>query len=548
MTKISNQYSLTNILTADLANSRLGINNVSPAYSLDLTGTARVSTSAYFATASGSVGIGTTSPTFSAGGGLQIRGSGFTSMRVSSASYVGLDVSQINSSGDAYVYLRDNTNLIFGTNDAERMRITAAGNVGIGTTSVTADYDKSVILYGGNPSYIVQTNDNTGYGYFHIKTPSYDWSFGYDGANNFKISNGTHPASSTKFTIASSGAATFSSSVTIQSAGKLTVNRSDNTRYGEFYTDNLAVHLTSSSDPLRISSADRTEFYNAGSERIRITSAGNVGIGTTSPTGAAGLALVLNSGASQGRICIKTSATGDASGDGLQIGVSGTGAFIEQRENAELSFATNASEKMRITATGNVGIGTTSPDRDANTRSLAISGGLYAAASLELFGPSAYGGRNYIIFTGTPQSLIFYDLTASATRMTISSTGGIGAAGSTTNIYNPSDKRLKQNISTLTYGLDKVKALNPVKFNWADGFEPNEANKTLLGFIAQEVNEVIPEAIESFGGDINLNGELINNPLRVNEKFIIPVLVKAIQELSAENTSLINRIEALENK
>lgn len=42
MTKISNQYSLTNILTADLANSRLGINNVSPAYSLDLTGTARV--------------------------------------------------------------------------------------------------------------------------------------------------------------------------------------------------------------------------------------------------------------------------------------------------------------------------------------------------------------------------------------------------------------------------------------------------------------------------------------------------------------------------
>ena len=62
MTKISNQYSLTNILTADLANSRLGINNVSPAYSLDLTGTARVTTSAYFATTSGSVGIGTTSP------------------------------------------------------------------------------------------------------------------------------------------------------------------------------------------------------------------------------------------------------------------------------------------------------------------------------------------------------------------------------------------------------------------------------------------------------------------------------------------------------
>jgi hypothetical protein len=43
MTKISNQYSLTNILTTDLANSRLGINNVSPAYSLDITGTTKVS-------------------------------------------------------------------------------------------------------------------------------------------------------------------------------------------------------------------------------------------------------------------------------------------------------------------------------------------------------------------------------------------------------------------------------------------------------------------------------------------------------------------------
>lgn len=52
MTKISNQYSLTNILTADLANSRLGINNVSPAYSLDVTGTARVSGQVNIATSS----------------------------------------------------------------------------------------------------------------------------------------------------------------------------------------------------------------------------------------------------------------------------------------------------------------------------------------------------------------------------------------------------------------------------------------------------------------------------------------------------------------
>jgi hypothetical protein len=57
----------------------------------------------------------------------------------------------------------------------------------------------------------------------------------------------------------------------------------------------------------------------------------------------------------------------------------------------------------------------------------------------------------------------------------------------------------------------------------------------MLGFVAQEVYEVIPEAVESFGGNsIIVNDIEIKNPLRVNEKFIIPVLVKAIQELQAK--------------
>jgi len=59
-----------------------------------------------------------------------------------------------------------------------------------------------------------------------------------------------------------------------------------------------------------------------------------------------------------------------------------------------------------------------------------------------------------------------------------------------------------------------------------------------LGFVAQEVFEILPEAVELFGGDINLNGTIVTNPLRVNEKFIIPVLVKAIQELKSENDTV----------
>jgi hypothetical protein len=118
--------------------------------------------------------------------------------------------------------------------------------------------------------------------------------------------------------------------------------------------------------------------------------------------------------------------------------------------------------------------------------------------------------------------------------MTILRDGSIGAPTGT-NIYNPSDVRLKQNVTTITDGLDKVMGLNPIKFNWVEGFSPDEQGKDMLGFIAQEVQNIVPEAVENFGGNSVTVGEtIIENPLRVNEKFIIPVLVKALQELNTK--------------
>jgi hypothetical protein len=133
-------------------------------------------------------------------------------------------------------------------------------------------------------------------------------------------------------------------------------------------------------------------------------------------------------------------------------------------------------------------------------------------------------------------------------RMTIDGSGNIGAT-SGTNIYNASDARLKQNITSITDGLNSVLALNPVKFNWVDDFVPSENGKDMLGFVAQEVQTIVPEAVESFAADSIFVGETeINNPLRVNEKFLIPVLTKAIQEQQAIIDGLIARIEALESK
>jgi hypothetical protein len=75
-----------------------------------------------------------------------------------------------------------------------------------------------------------------------------------------------------------------SGTVQVKSGNELRVYRSDNARYGTFYTDNLAVHIAASTDPIRISSPERTEFYTAGVERMRITSTGRVMIGGSSGT------------------------------------------------------------------------------------------------------------------------------------------------------------------------------------------------------------------------------------------------------------------------
>ena len=134
-------------------------------------------------------------------------------------------------------------------------------------------------------------------------------------------------------------------------------------------------------------------------------------------------------------------------------------------------------------------------------------------------------------------------------KLLIYTTGNIGAP-SGSNIYAASDCRLKKNIRTISYGLCDVMKLQPKVFNWKDNFTPSENGKEMLGFVAQDIQTIIPEVVEQFsdGSDITFDCETIINPLRVNEKFIIPILTRAIQEQQCIIQCLTNRIVLLENK
>ena len=113
--------------------------------------------------------------------------------------------------------------------------------------------------------------------------------------------------------------------------------------------------------------------------------------------------------------------------------------------------------------------------------------------------------------------------------MISTSSGNIGTATGTVVGAQSSDERLKDNISEISYGLDDVMKLSPVEFD-IDG-------QHQLGFGAQTTQPIIPEAVYDTKEIID-EDDPDNTKLGMTYVQIIPVLVKAVQELSAKVTAL----------
>jgi hypothetical protein len=99
-------------------------------------------------------------------------------------------------------------------------------------------------------------------------------------------------------------------------------------------------------------------------------------------------------------------------------------------------------------------------------------------------------------------------------------------------LITASDINLKENIRDADYGLTQIMGLRPVTFDWKSG-----AAQDVRGFIAQEVQQVLPRCVNQ-GPDGNL---------QLGKDEFIPIMVKALQELSAKNDALEARLAALES-
>jgi hypothetical protein len=109
--------------------------------------------------------------------------------------------------------------------------------------------------------------------------------------------------------------------------------------------------------------------------------------------------------------------------------------------------------------------------------------------------------------------------------------GTIQTSGSSTSFNTSSDHRLKENVTPLAGATDRLKQLNPSRFNFIV-----DADTTVDGFLAHEVQSVVPEAITGTKDAVDAEG----NPVYqgIDQSKLVPLLVATIQELEARITAL----------
>jgi hypothetical protein len=258
--------------------------------------------------------------------------------------------------------------------------------------------------------------------------------------------------------------------------------------------------------------------YNDAIFNTNASFTGNVGIGTTSPSG---------------RLTIQRASSGaETDIDFLnEIGSGGARAKIRfGGTNEELGFwvGSPATERMRITSGGNVLIGSQSA---ISTRQELRIGGNAAGSRISM----GLNGTNYssIVTDSGGNVYIVNEYPDSAIKLLmINFNNGVYLSQSATSWTANSDERLKNINGNIENAVDKLMTLSTVNFSWKN----DENQKENLGLIAQDVEKVFPQVIDS-----NTLTNLDDSDdfdkteyLGVRYQELVPVLIKAIQELKAE--------------
>ena len=263
-----------------------------------------------------------------------------------------------------------------------------------------------------------------------------------------------------------------------------------------------------------------------------VNASGNVGIGTNNPFSLLNISKTNTStGLTPNPLLVLTNnqytaGTGVTLGFGFtdnSIGSAITGRSAQSGGGGSLTFETRSSagvmdERMRITEYGNVIIGTATD----NGAKLQVNGNFAMTHPTILQQFNFYSSNGTIEFvnrdsSGAKTFTWYYQASGSGTPATLSSSG----------VWtNASDARGKTDIKEIGYGLDTVLAMKPSSFTVISD------NSKAVGFIAQELLDVLPEVVHSVKTQ---DGE---DRYTVDYGAITSVLVKALQEQQEQINSL----------
>lgn len=260
---------------------------------------------------------------------------------------------------------------------------------------------------------------------------------------------------------------------------------------------------------------------NTPSNTLVTTTGGNVGIGTATPNANSGTSLVVYDSATP-RFRLTNSTTGQAAGDGAELSLFGSDFYIENREAANMIFYNNAAERMRITSGGVLVVGATTQSYGEKLR-------VYNAAAdgnAAFFWHDSTADRDVLIIrneraTGSTAAGMMSFLRSGGVNV-----GSIYSNGTGTTYATSSDYRLKENVAPMTGALAKVSALKPCTYTWKDGGLQGQ------GFIAHELQEVVPECVVGEKDAVNEDGTI--KAQSIDTSFLVATLTAAIQELKAE--------------
>jgi hypothetical protein len=305
-----------NLLFVDAGNDRIGVGTDTPQTTFHVVGTPRIVATAIQMTAS------------------DISARGVISMDANGN--LGFESDGGNNIGGSF--------MPFSVDASERMRIDSAGRLMVGASSFAAGVGSSVMQIIQSPSSSTTAALLLSY---DSSSPSAGQTLG-----RIEFSNNNHI-----------GAASIASQ------------------------RDTGTWTSGSSHPSRLIFSTTADGSGSTTERMRITSAGDVGIGTTAPI----RPLVVKTGTSVSSVIkLCNSDSGETLTDGLDLAFDGANGYLSVRESGFLSLSTDDTERMRITSAGDVGIGATAPTARSHVvqlnaaRALSTSGNSNSQGSASL--------------------------------------------------------------------------------------------------------------------------------------------------------------------